>query len=97
MPMLNFSVLEIFRVERLFQKLWPILYNRAKLDLRSTKDFLRPVSRTKAGNRDGALTLVRLSITFLNKLVSDIGEVPTRDSSSRLILKVSDLSRVKAK
>ena len=29
----------IFQVERLFQKLWPLLYKRAELDLRLTKIF----------------------------------------------------------
>ena len=29
-----------FRVKRLFLKLWPLLYKRAELDLRSTKMFL---------------------------------------------------------
>ena len=30
---------EIFRVKILFQKLWPLLYKRAELDLRSTKQL----------------------------------------------------------
>ena len=33
----NIQFWEIFRVKTLFQKLWPLLYKRAKLDLRSTK------------------------------------------------------------
>ena len=35
----NIQFWGMFRVKRLFQKLWPLLYKRAKLDLRSTKWF----------------------------------------------------------
>ena len=36
----NIQFWGIFRDETLFQKLWPLLYKRAELDLRSTKMFI---------------------------------------------------------
>ena len=36
----NIQFWEIFQVETLFQKLWPLLYKGAQLDLRSTKCFV---------------------------------------------------------
>ena len=38
--MLKIQFSEIFLVETLYQKLWPLLYKRAELDLRSTNSFL---------------------------------------------------------
>ena len=40
-----FSFVKFFRSKTLFQKLWPLLNKRAKLDLRSTKRFVHTFSQ----------------------------------------------------
>ena len=91
---MQFSFGEFFRSKHFFKKLWPLLYKRAELDLRSTNSlFLISGISNESGQKFTESKSINLSLSTLGKVIQCLstekpGHIPYRESKLTRILQV---------
>ena len=91
---MQFSFGEFFRSKHFFKKLWPLLYKRAELDLRSTNLlFLISGISNESGQKFTESKSINLSLSTLGKVIQCLstekpGHIPYRESKLTRILQV---------